>query len=239
MGIEWLREVVAILTAAGIRAGEGFPAGKRQELTGPVAAVGLRDLNCREGTGEFEIRILSPRTLGGWRCQSTAAEAVTALETAGMECRMEPMDFREGYDCYEMVIVGVRWVMEREETPVAELFRISVGGVAVEGVTAFSAVQDRGRRLIGTLNQAEPVGITPGSGGWKLKLVQQIPNGGMLTVEPEEPFVLTVEEKGVVTSFQGCCWNSVTKILDQKQSRVEWEGFALTRTEVADEQTEV
>ena len=237
MGIEWLREIADILKSAGIRAGEVFPSGRQRDLTGPVAAVGLRNLNCREGTGEFEIRILSPRALGGWRCQSAAAEAVTALETAGMECRMEPMGYREGCDCYEMVIIGVRRVMEREETPVAEQLRIAIGGVAVEGVTAFSAVQDRGRRLIGTLNQTNPVGITPGTGGWKLKMLQVI--SGVPTPEPEEPFVLTVQENGVVTSFQGCCWNSVTKVLDQKQSRVEWEGFALTGTEAVDEETEV
>lgn len=201
------------------------------ELTGPVAAVGLRDLNCREGTAEFEIRVLSPRRLGGWECQNTAAEAISALENEGVECRMEPMTFRAASDCFEMVIVGCRRVMEQEEIPATPLFKITIDGTLVEGVTAFSAAQDRGRRLIGTLNQTDPVGITRGTGGWKLRMLQVIPEGGARMIEPEEPFELSVHEKGVVTSFQGCCWNSVAKILDQNQMKMEWEGYALTRSE--------
>lgn len=204
------------------------------ELTEPAAAVGLRNLNCREGTAEFEIRILSPRALGGWRCQSTAAEAVTVLEAEGMECRMEPMTFRSGCDCFELVILAGKLVNAREEIPEIDLFRVSVWDVEIKGVTDFTAVQDRGRRLIGTLNQQTPVGVTPGTRGWKLKMVQQIPEGGSLSVEPEEPFVLKVHEKGIVTSYLGCCWNSVTKILDQTRSRMVWEGFALSKTEGID-----
>lgn len=220
-----------ILTDAGIRAGEGFPPGHRVELTGPGAAVGLRDLNCREGTAEFEIRILSPRSLGGWKCQSTAAEAAAALENSGVVCRMEPMGFRSGCDCFEMVILGKKRVIEQEEIPAVSLFRITIDGTEMEGVTDFSAEQDRGRRLIGTLNQAEPVGITRGTGGWRLRMVQSIPGSGVGLMEPEEPFVLRVHENSIVTSFEGCCWNRVTKKLDQNQAKVEWEGFALTRSE--------
>lgn len=235
MGIEWLREIVQILTDAGIRAGEEFPAGRQPELTGPVAAVGLRDLNCREGIAEFEIRILSPRTLGGWQCQSASAKAVTVLETAGVECRMEPMAYRSKGDCFEVVILGRKLVSEQEVIQETSLFRITVQGEAVEMVTDFSAVQDRGRRMIGALNQVDPVGITRGVGGWKIRMVQTVPEGGMGLTEPEEPFELRVHEKDMVTVFSGCSWNSVTKILNQKQSRVEWEGFALTRTEALNE----
>lgn len=220
-----------ILTSAGIRADESYPAGKRMELTGPVAAVGLRDLSCREGIAEFEIRVLSPRRMGGWECQNTAAEAVAALENGGVECRMEPMSFRQGSDCFEMIIIGRQRVMQQEETPASALFRITIGGNAVEGVTEFSAQQDRGRRLIGSLNQTDPVGITRGTGGWKIRMVQVIPEGGMRLQEPEEPFVLQVHENGLVTSFEECGWNRVARELDQNRMKLEWEGFALVRTE--------
>ena len=231
MGIEWLREIVEVLTAAGIRTGEGYPAGKQPDLTEPVAAVGLRDLNCREGTAEFEIRVLSPRALGGWRCQSTAAEAVTALEAAEVECRMEPMSHRMASDCFEMVVIGKKRMAQQETIPETDLFRITVGDLAVEGLTDFSAVQERGRRMIGTLNQKDPVGVTRGTGGWKLKMVQVIPEGGALILEPEEPFELKLYENGTVTSFRDCYWDSVAKILDQKQSKLVWEGFAMSKTE--------
>lgn len=203
------------------------------ELSGPVAAVGLRDLNHQEGTAEFEVRILSPRSLGGWQCQNTAVAAAAALEEGGVRCRMEPMSYRSGCDCYEMAVIGTKQVIEREEETASDLFKITIGDAAVEGVTEFSAEQDRGRRLIGTLNQADPVGVTRGNGGWKLRMVQTVPTGGALMAEPEEPFELALRENGLVTRFQGCCWNRVEKKLEQTGAQMVWEGFALTRTEAA------
>lgn len=231
MGIEWLSRITQTLNDAGIRAGEGFPPGRQTELTGTVAAVGLRDLNCREGTAEFEIRILSPRELGGWHCQSKAAEAVTALEAAGVECRMEPMSHRSGSDCFELMILGKMRIEEQEVIPQTDLFRITIWDITMAGVAEFSAVQERGRRMIGTLNQKDPVGVTQGNGGWKLKMVQQIPDGGVMILEPEEPFSLKVYENGLVTSFHDCYWDSVAKVLDQNRSRLVWEGFAMRKTE--------
>ena len=231
MGIEWLNGIAEILRNAGFRTGEAFPTGKRMESEEAVAAVGLRNLNCREGTAEFEIRILSPRRLGGWHCQNAAAEAVTALENNGIACRMEPMSFRNGCDCFEMVIIGQKQVIAQQETPAAEVFRITVGNEAAQGVTVFQAEQDRGRRLIGTLNQRDPVGVTRGTGGWKIRLVQEILPGGTCLSEPEEPFTLWVQEQKGVTRFSGCCWNRVAKSLERTRTKIEWEGFALTRTE--------
>lgn len=174
--------------------------------------------------------MISPRRLGGWQCQSMAAEASAALEAVGVSCRMEPMSYRGGSDCFEMAVIGKRRVAEQEAAP-SGLFRITIWDSTVTGVTDFSAVQDRGRRMIGALNQAAPVAVTPGTGGWRLKMVQLLPEEGALTLEPEEPFVLKVYEKGLVTSYQGCCWNTVRKIMDQTRSRLEWEGYALSKTE--------
>ena len=205
------------------------------EITSPVAAVGLRKLDYREGSAEFEIRIVSPRSLGGWQCQHTASEAVAALEGAGVSCRMEPMDYQAGMDCFEMLVIGERYVLDSgEEIQVSGTFEILIGESAVEYVTEFTAEQDRDRRLIGSINQAEPVGITPATGGWVIRMVQIIPLGGLAAAEPEEPFTLTVKEDGLTTVFSGCCWNKVKKQLDRSQTKAQWEGFALTREEVAD-----
>lgn len=234
MGIQWLKQITGILTDAGIRAGEAFPGGGNVSLTEAVAAVGLRDLNWREGTAEFEIRVLSPRPLGGWKCQNCAADAVAALEEAGVVCRMEPMEYRGGSDCFEMIIIGQQQVMEVEAEVVAPVYLdVSVGDTAVEYVTEFSAEQNRQRRIIGSVSQNTPVGITPGTGGWGIRLVQELPGGQVAMTEPEEPFVLTVKEEGMTTTFVGCGWNRVKKKQDQSRTLVEWEGFALSREENA------
>lgn len=235
MGIEWLNQIVEILASAGIRADEAYPGGKWTELSGPVAAVSLKDLNYRERTAEFEIRIISPRVLGGWQCQHIAAEAVAALEGAGITCRMEPMRYQAGTDCFEMAVIGTKYVFAaEEEIAVPDAFEVLVGEETVNYVTEFSGTQDRQRRLIGSIELQTPVGITPATGGWSIRMVQVIPRGGQITAEPVEPFELTVKETGLSTVYSGCGWNVVKKQMDQSQTKLIWEGFALTREETAD-----
>lgn len=235
MGIEWLNAIVKLLRDAGIRADEGFPGQMRMEIASPVAAVGLRGLDWREGLAEFEIRILSPRNLGGWQCQTAAAEAVAALENGGVLCRMEPMDHQAGTDCFEMLILGEQYVLDSgEESTATGIFEILIGEEPASHVTEFSAEQNRERRLIGSVNDTDPIGITPAKGGWQIRLVQTIPAGGVLLPEAAEPFDLTVKENGLTTRFSGCGWNRVKKELDQSRIRMEWEGFALTREEMTD-----
>lgn len=235
MGLEWLNEITEVLTAAGIRAGEAYPGGKWTEIEGPVAAVSLRNLDYRERTAEFEVRIISPRILGGWQCQHIAAEAVAALEEAGTACRMEPMSYQAGTDCFEMAVIGLMVVFDaEEEIPVADAFAVLIGEEAVGYVTEFSGQQDRQRRLIGSIEQQTPVGITPPTGGWNIRMVQVIPRGGPVTAEPAEPFDLTVKEAGLSTVYSGCGWNVVKKQMDQSETKLIWEGYALTREETAD-----
>lgn len=224
-----------VLILAGIRADEAYPGGKWTEVTGPVAAVSLRDLDYRERTAEFEIRVLSPRSLGGWQCQNAAAEAVAALEKAGVSCRMEPMVYQAGTDCFEMPVIGTQYVFEEEaEIVVSDAFQVLIGEETVGYVTEFAGEQDRQRRLIGSFEQQTPVGITPPTGGWAIRMVQVIPRGGLVAAEPEEPFTLTVQEEGLSTVYSGCGWNVVKKQMDQSETKLIWEGFALTREETAD-----
>lgn len=234
MGIEWLNQIIALLRKAQIPAEEAYQGRDWVEITRPVAGVGLRNLDYRTGMVEFEIRIISPGKLGGWRCQSVAAEALTALEAEGVECRMEPMDYQAGTDCFQILILAERMLLEvASET--GRYLQVCTEDGQVAYVTEFSAEQNRQRRLIGTLNETAPVGVTRGTGGWKIRMVQEIPRDGLTMAEPEEPFDLTVTENGLSTLYTGCCWNVVKKQMEPERTRVEWEGFALTGEETASE----
>ena len=97
-------------------------------------------------------------------------------------------------------------------------------------MTSFEAAQDLQRRLVGTHWKSEPVGITSGTGGWKLELVQS------LTAEPDsvtEPFTLTVREGDREHCYTGCCWNETVWEYVQSGSRLTRRGFALGREEVS------
>ena len=233
MGYELLEAVTALLTAAGLRAGEEYPAGERMEILSPAAAVGLRELDTASGQAVFTVRVLSPRILGGWCCQVWAARAVEALSGGGMTCQTAQMEYQSGSDCF-CVVLTARWpvVRQGEGWAAGSRWQVLIGETVQEGVESFRAVRSQGRRIVGASCQGGAVGVTPGSGGWELELVQrtgQEPEAG------EEPFLLVLREGDRETRYTGCCWNETVFDHDQRGLRLTRRGLALAREVHQDE----
>lgn len=233
MGYELLEALTELLAEAGIRAGEEYPAGERVEILSPVAAVGLRELDFTAGEARFDLRILSPRILGGWCCQTHAAKICKALHDGGLTVRSGEMEYLSGSDCFCISLSAAWGIVPGEQGWVrGRRWQVFCGGVEQENVVAFRAVRDQGRRIIGALWQGEPTGITPGKGGWSLELEQ------MVTAEPAdiaEPFVLEVRHGGTVHRYSGCCWNETELRHSQAGLRLIRRGFALGREVSCDE----
>lgn len=230
MGYELLEYAAGLLEAAGLRTGEEYPALERLELTAPLAAVGLRELDVRAGEVRYSIRILSPRILGGWCCQVWAARAGAVLGGAGLACTAGEMEYLSGSDCFCVTITAAMAVRPTEEGWTAgERWQILCGGTQQEGVESFLAVQDRQRHLVGTQWQSKPIAVAPGKGGWTLELVQVVQQ------EPEEitePFELVAREDGREIRYTGCCWNEIRYEHTRRGLRLTRRGFALGRETV-------
>lgn len=229
MGYELLEALAALLRQAGLQAGEEFPGYQQPEVKSPTAAVGLRELDAAAGLVRYNVRILSPRILGGWCCQIWAARAVRALDRAGMTCQTGEMEYLSGSDCFCVTVTAVQTVIPEEEGWVPGVgLMLLCQDTPVEGVVSFTARRDRGRRLIGAFCQSEPVGITPGRDGWQLELVQQ----GVGTPEQvQEPFTLTVREHDRQWVYTGCGWNEERYEHTGQGLRLIRRGFALGREE--------
>jgi hypothetical protein len=195
--------------------------------TSPVAAVGLRELDCANAVARFAVRILSPRILGGWCCQHKAAQAAQVLHRAGMGCSAAEMEYLKGSDCFCVSLTVTRPVYEDEEGwSAGSGWQVLRDGVEEKHVRSFRAVRNQGRRLVGAFCQSEPTRVTPGAGGWQLELVQ---SGAAEPEEGQEPFVLTVHAGGVRERYLGCCWNETEIVLDGGGLKRIRRGFALKR----------
>lgn len=222
-----LEELRELLENAGIPAGEEYPAGDRVEILSPVAAVGLRELDCANSAARFSVRILSPRILGGWCCQHKAAQAAQVLHRAGMGCTAAEMEYLRGSDCFCISLAVSRPVYEGAEGWSAGAgWQVLRDEREEKNVLSFRAVRNQGRRLLGGFCQSEPVGVTPGTGGWQIELVQ---SGAAEPEEGQEPFVLTVHAGGVQQRYLGCCWNETEIALDSGGLKRIRRGFALKR----------
>lgn len=230
MGYEWLNLVVRILTDAGFRAGEEYPAKGFPEIAEPVAAVGLMGLNCAQGEATVKVGVISPRKLGGWACQNAAAEAVAALEAEGIRCQMGGMEYLARIDCYQVEIHAViRIDGSGEDLSAGKGWKVFQGSQQMLWVKEFTTVQEQNRRLIGATAQAEPVGVTPGKGGWTVRLVQQIPPGEAEPEDQSEPFKLMAMQEGWTHTYNDCYWDRVKRSYSDSGLLLERQGYAMRR----------
>lgn len=231
MGYELLEALTDILNAAGLPAGEEYPAGERVEILSPVAAVGLRELDAAAGEARFSVRVLSPRILGGWCCQVWAAKAAQALQGEGLACETDQMEYLSGSDCFCVSIMAAQPVVRTESGWTrGRLWQVFCGEQELEGVSLFRAVRELGRRFVGGMGRSTPEGITSGSGGWKLELRQKV------VLEPEEgeePFVLTVRQGTWEQRYSGCCWDETEVVCTQGGLELIRKGFAMEREVLA------
>ena len=226
MGRECLEWVLGLLADGGIPAGEAWPGERRPELEEAVAAVGLRAMDWEKGLLRVAVDILSPRYLGGWHCQLRAVEAARLLHGAGFSCETEQMEYLPESDCFRVGIIASTVVeLGAEDWTAAGAMEICVEGRPLEGVISFRAERNQGRRLLGSMGRGEPVGVTSGTDGWTIELVQRTAR----ETQTAEPFELTLRRGGRTERFGGCCWNETVLQYDAAGERTICRGFALTR----------
>ena len=226
MGRECLEWVLGLLQQGGIPAGEAFPGTHRPEPEEAVVAVGLRAMDWEKGLVRIAVDLLSPRHLGGWHCQLRAAEAVRLLHGAGFSCETEQMEYLPESDCFRIGILASTAVEPKGEGwTTAGAMEVCVNDLPLEGVISFRAVRNQGRRLLGSMARGEPVGVTSGTDGWTVELVQRTAR----EIQTEEPFELTLRRGTRTERFGGCCWNETVLQYDAAGVRMIRRGFALTR----------
>ncbi len=230
---EWLREIGELLQKAGLTVIEAFPEGTMPYLSNPVAAVELKNIDAGDGQAMIGIHILSPRSLGGWECQCTAARAAGQLRGADLECTGKQMEYLNRSDCYCIVlIVRMPVYCANGAWHRGELWQVRINDQQMPFVNGFSAEQDQDRRLVGAVCQSTPVGVTPGrSSGWRIRLVQKIPSGKTIPAMPAEPFELAVRQGNRGYLFRGCCWDREKCGYTQAGEVLERWGYALSREE--------
>ena len=191
-----------------------------------MAAVGLRSLDWEKGLIQIAVDLLSPRYLGGWHCQMRAAEANRLLHGAGFSCETEQMEYLPESDCFRVGILAAAAVEPKGEGwTVAGAMEVSVNDLPLEGVISFRAERNQGRRLLGSMARGEPVGVTSGTDGWTIELVQRTAR----ETQTAEPFGLTLRRGRRTERFGGCCWNETVLEYDAAGVRMIRRGFALTR----------
>ena len=228
MGSEWLNLARQTLESAGFAVEEGYPGRRAPVLEGPAVALNLTGVDLGEKTAGITAAVLVPRKMGLALAQEKAEEAARALQPLGGKWRFEGHSFDSHLDGY---CVEVRGKLSVAEEPG---YRVSINGGRLLWVTDFLARQQQDRRFTRPHGASGPGSVTPGMGGWKIRLTQMVPSG---SPEPElerDGFELDVIREGVKTRYIGCCWDEYSSQQTEMGTRVIRTGLALSREVTAD-----
>lgn len=226
----YLDEVKAKLERIGIRTAIGYPGTGAVHVTEPLAAINGSGLDYDAGTAQVTAVILSPRALGLGLCQEKAVFAMAALLSLGKGWHYSGWQFDSNLDCYRVEVVGqIAVVFSGPDLVRSTGWQVTIGEERQAYVTDFLARQQSDRRLIRPHGTPDPVGVTPGVGGWSIKLTQLLPMYEAEPGEPQEPFTLTVTNGDNSQVYQECCWSDYSARKQSNGTLVVRSGFALSR----------
>ena len=228
MGREWLNLARQTLEAAGFAVEAGYPGKRAPVLEGPAVALNLTGLDLGEGRTELTAAVLVPRKMGLALAQEKAEEAARALQALGGRWHFEGHRFDSHPDAYCVEVRG-KLAMEPEAG-----YRVSINGGRQNWVTDFLARQQQDRRFTRPHGASAPGSVTPGMGGWKIRLTQMVPSGSPEPEPEEDGFDLDVIRAGVKTRYIGCCWDEYSTQQTETGTRVIRTGLALSREVTAD-----
>ena len=193
--------VIDALTAADIRADEAYPGRRIPALTGPVAAVRLGKLDRSVRTTTVEVVVMSPATGGGSICESTALQAVEALQAMGGTCVKDVCKFDEMADVFYIEIEAEFFgtAMENKWSP-GPGYSITIGQQPLNHVVSFVARRE-------TDNEVTELG----SAQWTFTVEELLPPGTSEPADPTEPFALSVVRALGDELFTGCKFTSQTR----------------------------
>lgn len=227
MGID---AVKTTLQNAGFRVDTGYPADRAVHIGATVAAVNLTGVDSNGRNAGITVSVLTPRKLGLDQCQSAAASVVAALSADGGGWQFEGFQYDSAADCYCIAVTGALPVrLEDGDWVQPDALEVLIGESAVEYVTDLTATRQMNRRLIRPTIQREPIGVTPGTGGWIIKLTQVLPAGIKEPESGEESFTLTVRRGTGSVVYAGCCWSEHSSVYRSGGTTVVRSGLALSR----------
>ena len=113
MGLDIVTSVIEGLQQEGLRAARGFPAKPIPYLTGPVAAVYLKQMKRESVT--VAIRIYSPMKLGGAACEEAAELTIKTMKVLGAKYQISECKFDGTLGLFALDITALIYQKTAEE----------------------------------------------------------------------------------------------------------------------------
>ena len=209
MGISILELVLRELRQSQFQADIAFPGQKYPVLTEPVAAVHLEKVDRASLSVTVEVNIICPANLGGTVCELEALRATEVLRWAGAECIQNGCSYDGLAQVYQVsVLATFTGITEADDCTIGPGFTVHINDLRVLNAVAFTAEQTQKQQVRYAMGENDPVGISPGSKLWTIRLEERIPVGTPEVGQTTELFELRLTTPIQKEYFYHCRWES-------------------------------
>ena len=196
-----VNQVISQLRGASIRADEAYPGGRIPALTGAVAAVRLGKIDRSVRTTAVQVVVMSPAAGGGGQCETTALQAIEALQSMGGTCTKDICKFDEMADVFYIEIEASFFgTALSDDWSAGPGFSVTIGMQDIPYVVSFGLQRATDEEVTSIANAK-----------WQFTLEELLPPDSSEPPDPQEPFTLTVVREMFDEVLSGCHWISIKR----------------------------
>lgn len=213
-----MENVNAVVNMAGFRAGFANPGQWIPEITEPVVAISLEQVDSANYQVTVRAEVVSPVALGGQRCEADVLRVVKALENMGGICRVTALKFDAKTELFSMAVLATfHGDVLDENWTAGKRCTINWGGVYVGEPVSFAAWRE-------TNDSQAPLSTQL----WHFKM-EEIVDGAWPEVEVSDHFTIHVTAGNITDTYTDCVVTGQERILSGGYLRQIREGTAASR----------
>lgn len=214
-----MQMVTQVLSGAGYRTGDANPGRVVSEISEPVIAVNLEQLDTDKLTMTIQVTVVSPVSLGARACENEAVNVCRILQDVGAQCVLKPCQLNAKTEVFSVpVLVNFRGNVWDPDWQASDVCRVKFGSVNLNTIVSFSAWRE-------TSDTADVIQTAV----WKFRVEERL-EGIRSTPEPTEPFTMTVNFLKKQEVYEGCALTFQKRVIGDGQLIQVREGTAKTRT---------
>ena len=227
MGI--LERVLQRLREAGFPAELAYSGKKHIAVTETVAAVHIGKVNRGDYQISVAVSILCPTGMGGTACEEAGLRAVEVLHGDGAACTMQGCKYDGLTRSFSVAIEAVYTMAVSDGEQEEQGLAVSIDGKTLPYAMEFTAEEQHEHELCYAMGERSPKGVSLGSGGWNICLVELIPVGEEETASQDGYFSIQITGVNGSESYRDCVWTSVKREFTRKSLKCTRKGIAVRR----------
>lgn len=207
--------VKGILGLAGFRTGLANPGRWIPEITEPVVAISLEQVDSEKYEVTVRSEVVSPVALGGQRCEEEILKVLSILQGKGGRCQVTALEFDAKTELFSMAVLATfHGDVLDEDWGFEKACFVNWGGSYIGDPVAFTAWRE-------TTDPETPLSLTK----WHFRLEETL-TGKWPEVNVSDPFTLTVSAGNITDTYTGCTVTSQQRFLQEGHLRQIREGTA-------------